>query len=112
MELWNSNLGNGFILVGILNDNGAPKLLYATIAVLYMLAVTSSGLLLLVIIMDAWLYVPIYLLLSQLSLMDLMFASVASLISLCFQKHLSNIFHVFSTKICFRNSRNVPIWYY
>uniref|UniRef100_A0A8P0SQD2 Olfactory receptor n=1 Tax=Canis lupus familiaris TaxID=9615 RepID=A0A8P0SQD2_CANLF len=76
MELWNSNLGNGFILVGILNDNGAPKLLYATIAVLYMLAVTSSGLLLLVIIMDAWLYVPIYLLLSQLSLMDLMFASM------------------------------------
>ncbi|XP_045342999.1 olfactory receptor 2AG1-like [Leopardus geoffroyi] len=78
MELWNSTLGNDFTLAEILNDSGVPKLLFATIAVLYMLALTSNGLLLLVIIMDSWLHVPMYLLLSQLSLMDLMFASAVT----------------------------------
>ncbi|XP_077628993.1 olfactory receptor 2AG1-like [Crocuta crocuta] len=78
MELWNSTLGNGFTMVEILNDSGSPELLCATIAALYMLALTSNGLLLLVIIMDSWLHVPMYLLLSQLSLMDLMFASVVT----------------------------------
>ncbi|XP_057605336.1 olfactory receptor 2AG1-like [Hippopotamus amphibius kiboko] len=76
MELCNSTLGSGFILVGILTDSGSPNLLCATVSVLYMLALTSNGLLLLVITMDARLHVPMYLLLSQLSLMDLMLASV------------------------------------
>uniref|UniRef100_A0A452SXQ6 Olfactory receptor 2AG1-like n=1 Tax=Ursus maritimus TaxID=29073 RepID=A0A452SXQ6_URSMA len=78
MELWNSTLGNGFILVGILNDNGAPKLLCAPNAVPCVFALTSNGLLLLVITMDAWLHVPMYFLLSQLSLMDLIFAFVVT----------------------------------
>ncbi|XP_057364188.1 olfactory receptor 2AG1-like [Manis pentadactyla] len=78
MELWNSTLGNGFILVGILKNSGSPELLWVTIAVLYMLALTSNGLLLLVITMDTRLHVPMYLLLSQLSLMDLMFASLVT----------------------------------
>ncbi|XP_004389096.1 olfactory receptor 2AG2-like [Trichechus manatus latirostris] len=78
MELWNSSLGNDFILMGILNDSGSPKLLCATVAVLYMLALTSNGLLLLVITMDVRLNVPMYLLLRQLSLMDLLFTSVVT----------------------------------
>ncbi|XP_012641906.2 olfactory receptor 2AG1 [Microcebus murinus] len=78
MELWNSTLGRGFILVGILNDSGSPELLCATLAVLYMLALISNGLLLLVITMDAQLHVPMYLLLGQLSLMDLLFTSVVT----------------------------------
>ncbi|XP_045639046.1 LOW QUALITY PROTEIN: olfactory receptor 2AG1-like [Ursus americanus] len=78
MELWNFTLGNGFILVGILNDNGAPKLLCAPNAVPCVFALTSNGLLLLVITMDAWLHVPMYFLLSQLSLMDLIFAFVVT----------------------------------
>ncbi|XP_004389095.1 olfactory receptor 2AG2-like [Trichechus manatus latirostris] len=76
MEHWNSSLGTGFILMGILNDSGSPELLCATIAVLYMLVLTSNGLLLLVITMDVRLHVPMYLLLRQLSLMDLLFTSV------------------------------------
>ena len=76
MEHWNSTLGSGFMLLGILNNSGFPGLLCATISVLYMLALTSNGLLLLVITMDARLHVPMYLLLSQLSLMDLMLTSV------------------------------------
>ncbi|CAI9153125.1 unnamed protein product [Rangifer tarandus platyrhynchus] len=78
MEHWNSTLGSGFILMGILNDSGSPGLLCATMTVLYTLALTSNGLLLLVITMDAWLHVPMYLLLRQLSLMDLLFTSVVT----------------------------------
>jgi olfactory receptor len=78
MELWNSTLGSGFILVGIMNGSGSPELLCATITVLYMLALTSNGLLLLVITMDVRLHVPMYLLLRQLSLVDLLFTSVVT----------------------------------
>ncbi|XP_008067670.1 olfactory receptor 2AG2 [Carlito syrichta] len=78
MELWNSTLTSGFILMGILNDSGSPELLCAILAVLYMLALTSNGLLLLVITIDAQLHVPMYLLLGQLSLMDLLFTSVVT----------------------------------
>ncbi|XP_036115099.1 olfactory receptor 2AG2 [Molossus molossus] len=78
MEHWNSTLGSGFILMGILKDSGSPGLLSATVAVLYTLALTSNGLLLLVITMDAQLHVPMYLLLGQLSLMDLLFTSVVT----------------------------------
>ncbi|XP_048216322.1 olfactory receptor 2AG2-like [Perognathus longimembris pacificus] len=78
MELWNSTLGSGFILVGILNDSGFPELLCATLTVLYMVALTSNGLLLLLITMDARLHVPMYLLLRQLSLIDLLFTTVVT----------------------------------
>nr|XP_003465361.1 olfactory receptor 2AG1-like [Cavia porcellus] len=76
MELWNSTLGSGFILVGILNDSGSPELLGATLTALFMLALISNGLLLLVITVDVRLHVPMYLPLGQLSLMDLLFTSV------------------------------------
>ena len=78
MEYWNSTLGSGFILMGILNDSLSPEMICATIIVLYMLALTSNGLLLLAITMDARLHVPMYLLLGQLSLMDLLFMSVVT----------------------------------
>ncbi|XP_008067671.1 olfactory receptor 2AG1 [Carlito syrichta] len=78
MELWNSTLGNGFILVGILSDSEFPELLCAALTVLYMLALTSNGLLLLIISIDVQLHVPMYLLLRQLSLMDLLFTSVVT----------------------------------
>ncbi|XP_021781842.1 olfactory receptor 2AG2 [Papio anubis] len=78
MELRNSTLGSGFILVEILNDSGFPELLCATVTVLYMLALISNGLLLLAITMEARLHVPLYLLLGQLSLMDLLFTSVVT----------------------------------
>ncbi|KAH0506328.1 olfactory receptor 2AG2-like [Microtus ochrogaster] len=78
MELWNSTLGSDFILVGILDGSGSPELLCATVTVLYTLALTSNGLLLLVITVDARLHVPMYLLLRQLSLIDLLFTSVVT----------------------------------
>ncbi|VTJ88312.1 Hypothetical predicted protein [Marmota monax] len=79
MELWNSSTwGSSFILVGILNDSGAPDLLCAMITFLYMLALASNGLLLLVITTDVRLQVPMYFLLGQLSLVDLLFTSVVT----------------------------------
>ncbi|KAM5248497.1 olfactory receptor 2AG1-like [Ctenodactylus gundi] len=78
MELQNATVGSGFLLVGILHDSGSPELLCATITVLYMLALTSNGLLLLVTTMDVRLHMPMYLLLGQLSLMDLLFTSVVT----------------------------------
>ncbi|KFO18392.1 olfactory receptor 2AG1 [Fukomys damarensis] len=78
MEPCNSTLQSGFILVGILKDSGSPEVLCATITLLYVLALISNGLLLLVITMDARLHVPMYLLLGQLSLMDLLLTSVVT----------------------------------
>ncbi|XP_008849874.1 olfactory receptor 2AG1-like [Nannospalax galili] len=78
MELWNSTLGSGFSLVGILDGSGFPEVLCAIFTTLYFLALTSNGLLLLVITMDARLQVPMYHLLGQLSLMDLLFTSVVT----------------------------------
>ncbi|XP_023045597.1 olfactory receptor 2AG1 [Piliocolobus tephrosceles] len=78
MELQNSTLGSGFILVGILNDSGSPELVCATVTVLYVLALTSNGLLLLAITMEAQLHMPMYFLLGQISLMDLLFTSVVT----------------------------------
>ncbi|XP_005075792.1 olfactory receptor 2AG1-like [Mesocricetus auratus] len=78
MEPWNFTLRNDFILVGILDNSGSPELLCATFTALYMLALTSNGLLLLVITVDARLHVPMYFLLGQLSLMDLLFTSVVT----------------------------------
>ncbi|XP_069890851.1 olfactory receptor 2AG1-like [Dipodomys merriami] len=72
MEVWNTTLESSFILVGILNDSRFPELLCAIMTVLYMLAMTSNGLLLLLITMDVKLHVPMYLLLRQLSLIDLL----------------------------------------
>ncbi|XP_003919833.1 olfactory receptor 2AG2 [Saimiri boliviensis] len=78
MELRNATLGSAFILVGILNDSPSPEVVCATITVLYLLALTSNGLLLLAITLEARLHVPMYLLLGQLSLMDLLFTSVVT----------------------------------
>ncbi|XP_057635087.1 olfactory receptor 2AG1-like [Chionomys nivalis] len=76
MEPWNSTLGGAFILLGILDDSGSPELLCAVITVMYTLALTSNGLLILVITVDEQLHVPMYLLLGQLSLIDFFLTSI------------------------------------
>ncbi|XP_003757914.1 olfactory receptor 2AG1-like [Sarcophilus harrisii] len=78
MDYWNTTLENTFFLIGILQDSKFPGLVCATITFLYLVAVISNGFLLLLIAMDKRLHVPMYLLLSQLSLMDLLFTTVIS----------------------------------
>ncbi|XP_036607913.1 olfactory receptor 2AG1-like [Trichosurus vulpecula] len=78
MELWNTTLDNSFFLIGILQDGKYPGLICATITFLYLVAMTSNGLLLLLIAKDKRLHLPMYFLLSQLSFMDLLFTTVIS----------------------------------
>ncbi|XP_072500530.1 olfactory receptor 2AG1-like [Notamacropus eugenii] len=78
MKFWNTTMDNSFILIGILQDSKYPGLVCATITFLYLLAVISNGLLFLLIAMDKRLHVPMYFLLSQLSLMDLLYTTTVS----------------------------------
>ncbi|XP_072500446.1 olfactory receptor 2AG1-like [Notamacropus eugenii] len=78
MELWNITLINSFFLIGILQDSRSPELVCAAITFLYLVAMASNGLLLLLIATDNRLHVPMYFLLSQLSLMDLLFTSIVA----------------------------------
>ncbi|XP_072500570.1 olfactory receptor 2AG1-like [Notamacropus eugenii] len=78
MELWNTTLENDFILIGILQDSKYPGLVCATVTFFYLVAVISNGLLLLLIATDKRLHVPMYLLLSQLSLSDLLLTTAIS----------------------------------
>ncbi|XP_072500657.1 olfactory receptor 2AG1-like [Notamacropus eugenii] len=78
MEVWNTTLENSFFLIGILQDNKYSGLVCATVTFLYLVAVICNGVLLLLIVMDKKLHVPMYFLISQLSLMDLLFTTVIS----------------------------------
>ncbi|XP_072500666.1 olfactory receptor 2AG1-like [Notamacropus eugenii] len=78
MEPWNTTLENSFFLTGIIQDSKYPGLVCVTITLLYLVAVICNGLLLLLIAMDKKLHVPMYFLLSQLSLMDLLYTNVIS----------------------------------
>ncbi|XP_036607901.1 olfactory receptor 2AG1-like [Trichosurus vulpecula] len=78
MELWNITLIKSFFLVGILQDSRFPEFVCAAITFLYLVAMASNGLLLLLIAMDNRLHVPMYFLLSQLSFMDLLLTSVVA----------------------------------
>ncbi|XP_001381059.2 olfactory receptor 2AG1-like [Monodelphis domestica] len=78
MELWNTTLVNSFFLIGILQDSRSPEVVCAVITLLYLVAMASNGLLLLLITLDNRLHMPMYFLLSQLSLMDLLLTSVVA----------------------------------
>ncbi|XP_074083033.1 olfactory receptor 2AG1-like [Macrotis lagotis] len=78
MELWNITLIDSFFLVGILQETRFPELVSAAIIFLYLVAMASNGLLLLLIATDRRLHVPMYFLLSQLSLMDLLFTTIVA----------------------------------
>ncbi|XP_007476999.2 olfactory receptor 2AG1-like [Monodelphis domestica] len=78
MEFWNTTLVNGFFLIGIIQDSRSPQLVCVIIIFFYLVAMATNSLLLLLIITDNRLHVPMYFLLSQLSLMDLLFTSVVA----------------------------------
>ena len=78
MEPWNATLENSFFLTEIIQDSKYPGLVCVTITLLYLVAVICNGVLLLSIVMDKKLHVPMYFLISQLSLMDLLFTTVIS----------------------------------
>ncbi|XP_012790158.1 olfactory receptor 2AE1-like [Sorex araneus] len=62
-----------FILEGLFDDSLTHVFLFSLTMMVYLVAVSSNTLTILLICADRWLHTPMYFLLSQLSLMDLMF---------------------------------------
>ncbi|XP_032251716.1 olfactory receptor 2T29-like [Halichoerus grypus] len=65
-----------FILVGIFSQSNHPALLCVVIFVVFLMALTGNGVLILLIHFDAHLHSPMYFFISQLSFMDVMYISV------------------------------------
>nr|XP_003422208.1 olfactory receptor 2L13-like [Loxodonta africana] len=74
MEKWNQT-SNDFILLGLLPPNQTGMLLLFLILLVFFLASVGNSTMIFLICMDSRLHTPMYFLLSQLSLMDLMYIS-------------------------------------
>uniref|UniRef100_A0A8C9UUI4 Olfactory receptor n=1 Tax=Spermophilus dauricus TaxID=99837 RepID=A0A8C9UUI4_SPEDA len=72
MEKWNQT-SNDFILLGLLPQNQTGLLLLLLIISVFVLACLGNSGMTALIFLDPWLHTPMYFLLSQLSLMDLMY---------------------------------------
>ncbi|KAM6148436.1 olfactory receptor 2T3-like [Erethizon dorsatum] len=73
---WNQTSSTDFILVGLFVDSKTAALLYTVIFIFFLLALAGNALLIILIHSDLRLRTPMYFLISQLSLMDLMYISV------------------------------------
>ncbi|XP_004482429.1 olfactory receptor 2T4-like [Dasypus novemcinctus] len=74
--LANHTEGSDFILVGLFSQTKHPALLCVVIFVIFLMALSGNAILILLIHSDAHLHTPMYFLISQLSLMDVMYISV------------------------------------
>ncbi|XP_008067514.1 olfactory receptor 2L13 [Carlito syrichta] len=74
MEKWNCT-SNDFILLGLVPPNQTGLLLLFLIILVFSLALVGNSIMIHLICLDPRLHTPMYLLLSQLSLMDLMYIS-------------------------------------
>ncbi|XP_008825231.1 olfactory receptor 2AK2-like [Nannospalax galili] len=75
METGNLSLGTDFTLVGLFHYGPADTLLFAVIAILFAVAVMGNVTLVHLIRLDRRLHTPMYFLLSQLSIIDMMYIS-------------------------------------
>ncbi|CAI9170305.1 unnamed protein product [Rangifer tarandus platyrhynchus] len=73
MENW--NMTADFILLGLFNHTGAHRFLFVLVLIIAFTSLVGNALMLLLILLDPRLHRPMYFLLSQLSLMDLMLIS-------------------------------------
>ncbi|XP_069448953.1 olfactory receptor 2T8-like [Ovis canadensis] len=73
MENW--NITADFILLGLFNYTGAHQFLFVLVLIIAFTSLVGNALMLLLILLDPHLHRPMYILLSQLSLMDLMLIS-------------------------------------
>ncbi|XP_039081428.1 olfactory receptor 2L13 [Hyaena hyaena] len=74
MEKWN-HTSNDFILLGLFPSNQTGLFLLLLIIFIFFLASVGNSAMIHLIRVDPWLHTPMYFLLSQLSLMDLMYIS-------------------------------------
>ncbi|CAD7680459.1 unnamed protein product [Nyctereutes procyonoides] len=75
MEQGNESSTTDFILLSFFSDSQHPRFLISIVRLIFGVAVTGNSILVLLIWSDACLHMPMYFLLSQLSLMDLMLIS-------------------------------------
>ncbi|XP_028634580.1 olfactory receptor 2T29-like [Grammomys surdaster] len=75
---WNNNYTgqSDFTLLGFFSQSKHPALLAVVIFVVFLMAFSENGLLILLILYDTRLHTPMYFFISQLSLMDMMYISV------------------------------------
>ncbi|XP_072463669.1 olfactory receptor 2L3-like [Notamacropus eugenii] len=72
MEEWNQTT-TGFFLLGLFPPNKTGLLLFLLVVLIFLIAFLGNSTMILLIWMDHYLHTPMYILLSQLSLMDLMY---------------------------------------
>uniref|UniRef100_A0A452VKT1 Olfactory receptor n=1 Tax=Ursus maritimus TaxID=29073 RepID=A0A452VKT1_URSMA len=76
MERWiNSTAGPDFVLLGLFLHIQAPKVLFTLIFLVFLTALGGNVMMMILIWLDSHLHTPMYFLLSQLSLMDLLYSS-------------------------------------
>ncbi|XP_034885236.1 olfactory receptor 2T8-like [Mirounga leonina] len=73
MNIWNAT--SNFILLGLFNHTGAHLFLFVMVLTIAFSSLVGNALMILLIHQDARLHTPMYFLLSQLSLMDMMLVS-------------------------------------
>ncbi|XP_006894020.1 PREDICTED: olfactory receptor 2M3-like [Elephantulus edwardii] len=71
----NETTTDGFLLLGLFSDSKSPEFLISIILLTYVIAVAGNSILILLIWLDSHLHTPMYILLSQLSVMDLTLSS-------------------------------------
>ncbi|ELV12165.1 Olfactory receptor 2T27 [Tupaia chinensis] len=75
MEWGNYSTNADFVLLGVFSGTRFPWLLFALILLLFVVSIASNAVMILLIHVDARLHTPMYFLLSQLSLMDILYIS-------------------------------------
>lgn len=76
MEIWNNRTtGADFVLLGLFHCILVPKLLFTFIFLVFLVALTVNIMMVILIWLNSHLHSPMYFLLSQLSLMDLLYIS-------------------------------------
>ncbi|NP_001375474.1 olfactory receptor 2T27 [Canis lupus baileyi] len=75
MELGNYSMYADFVLLGLFSNTRFPWLLSALILLVFVISIASNTIMIILIHMDSHLHTPMYYLLSQLSLMDILYIS-------------------------------------
>ncbi|XP_053429146.1 olfactory receptor 2T27-like [Nycticebus coucang] len=75
MEWGNYSIYADFILLGLFSSTRFPGLLFALILLIFVISIASNTVMIILIHIDSRLHTPMYFLLSQLSLMDILYIS-------------------------------------
>ncbi|VCW76485.1 unnamed protein product [Gulo gulo] len=75
MEWGNYSMYADFVLLGLFSNTRFPWLLFALIVLVFVISIASNTIMIILIHMDSHLHTPMYYLLSQLSLMDILYIS-------------------------------------